>query len=136
MRLALAPFAALLLAACGSDPATTGGFPADALTTVTSDHGLAILEVRTSPQPPTRGSLEVEYTVTKAGAPLDGLTIAVTPFMPDMGHGATVDPTVTAEGDGRYRITDVEVYMAGRWELRTTLSGAIEDTAVVELQVQ
>ena len=136
MRLALVPFAALLLAACGSDPASGTGFPEAALAAVGGDGGGATIEVRTSPQPPTRGSIEVEYTVAKAGVPVDGLTLEVTPFMPDMGHGATVEPTVTAEGGGKYLIGNVELYMAGRWELRTTLHGAVEDTAAVELQVQ
>lgn len=132
-RLALA---LLLASACSSDPASTGGFPEEALTTVTSDHGAATIAVRTAPdQPPSRGIISVEYTVQKGGAPLDGVTFEVVPMMPDMGHGASTTPTVTAEGGGKYLLTGVELYMAGRWELRTTLSGAVDDTAVITLQI-
>jgi hypothetical protein len=129
-------FAALFLAACSSDPASTGGFPAEALTTVESDHGAATLEVRTAPdQPPSRGVISVELTVLKGGAPVEGLALDVMPFMPDMGHGASTMPTIREEGGGKYLLTGVAMYMAGRWELRTTMSGAVDDTAVVTLQI-
>jgi hypothetical protein len=63
-----------------------------------------------------------EYTVTDPqGAPVDGLTLQVTPWMPAMGHGTSVDPTVSVQGQGIYLVQDIYFYMPGQWELRTDL---------------
>ena len=86
----------LVLAACsgGASPSSSG-FPADALTTVTSSSGALHIEVRSSPQPPVRGTddLQLSVTSTSDGKPLDGLTIKATPWMPAMNHGSA-DATV------------------------------------------
>ncbi len=86
------------------------------------------VEVRSSPQPPTRGGVDVEMTVTNiaSGKPQDGLDFLVQPWMPAMNHGA-ITPTVTPEGNGKYLITEIDLFMAGRWELRTTFSGPVSD---------
>jgi len=125
-----------LVAACA--PASSqpdAGFPADPLTTVTSQSGSLTLAVRTSPQPPSRGVLAVQLTVTDASGPVDGLTITVTPWMPDHGHGASVQPQVSAQGSGVYLVTDVYLAMPGQWELRLGLDGTTHDTATITLQI-
>jgi hypothetical protein len=99
--------------------------------TATSDSGALRIDVRTSPQPPGRGSDDVEFTITNAsdGKPRDDLSVAVTPWMPAMNHGSSAIPTVTAEGGGRYLVTGVYLFMPGRWELRTSFSGPTNDHA-------
>ena len=115
-------------AACSSaSPPPTGTFPVDPYTTTTSDSGALVIDVRTSPQPPSRGTNQVELTVTTAsdGAPVDGLSLDVEPWMPAMAHG-TSTPTVTPEGSGVYLVTEVYLYMPGVWELRTDIAQTIE----------
>ena len=115
------------------------GFPSAALVSATSDSGTLSIEVRTGPsQPPARGTCEVEYRITDAasGQPVDGLSVDVVPWMVSMGHGSSGKPTVAAKGDGRYVASKVSLYMAGRWELRTTLSGARADQAAPAIDVE
>jgi hypothetical protein len=128
------------LTACSSaHPAAAGpaSFPADAYTTTTSDTGTLLIDVRTSPQPPSVGTNEIQLSVTKAsdGSPVDGLTLDVEPWMPSMGHG-TSSPGVTPQGSGVYLVTDVYLYMQGVWTLRTTISGAMSDHAKPQLDIQ
>lgn len=127
----------LALAACSSESPRTDAnatFPPDPITTVTSDAGLRVV-VRTAPsQPPPRGTCTVELTITDAaGAPKDGLAVDLVPWMPAMGHGASVRPTIAAKGGGKYVATDVSLFMPGEWELRTTI--ATSDHAVPKITV-
>lgn len=135
-------FLVVLGAGCSSvDPveatSDAGAFPAEPLMTLHTEAGALGLEVRTSPsQPPSRGTAAVEYTVTDAsGAPVSGLTVLVEPWMPAMGHGASVEPKVSEEGQGKYVAEGVELTMPGRWELRTTFSGAASDHATILFDV-
>jgi hypothetical protein len=113
-------------------------FPSAPLMVVESDHGALSFEVRTSPaQPPSRGLIAVEIVATDAnGKPVDGLDLAVQPWMPQMGHGASTKPTIEAKGDGRYVVSHVACFMPGRWELRTAITGAVKDSATVAFQIQ
>jgi len=125
-------------AACSSaSPASGATFPADAYTTTPSDSGALVIDVRTSPQPPSRGTNDVQLTVTRAsdGTPVDGVSLDVQPWMPAMGHGSST-PTVTAQGGGVYLVTEVYFYMPGAWELRTSISGATTDHATLQLTIQ
>jgi len=78
----------------------------------------------------------VELAISNAsdGTPCDGLTVDMRPWMPSMGHG-TSKPTITAEGNGRYLVSDVYLFMPGTWELRTTFSGPVSDTAAPTISV-
>lgn len=137
-RSVLCAAALLLGAACSGDPAGVAApFPAAALVKVTTQGGAYDVEVRTSPdQPPSRGLVSIEYRITTpAGAPADGLDLAVVPYMPAMGHGASTKPSVTAEGNGRYVITGVELFMPGTWELRTQIKGTQEDSAAPSFEI-
>jgi hypothetical protein len=140
VRALLAVGAAVLLGCSAPADASgpgAGEFPADPLATLASASGALSLAVRTSPsQPPTRGTSAVELTVTDAkGAALAGLDVAVEPWMPAMGHGASVVPTVSEEGGGRYVAREVDLFMPGRWELRTTFSGSVSDHATVVFDI-
>jgi hypothetical protein len=128
MRIVLA----IALCACGAAK-KSATFPAAALATVSSaDLSVAL---RTGPeQPPVRGGVDAELTLTDAsGAPEDGLTLSVTPWMPEMGHGASVVPAVAAEGDGKYLVTNLDLFMPGTWELRVS---AGSDNLVLNFDVQ
>jgi hypothetical protein len=93
--------------------------------------------VRTSPEPPAHGNLSAELTITDmtTGAPEDGLDLSIVPWMPSMGHGTSVVPVVTAAGNGKYVVTQLVLFMAGHWELRTAMSGAVSDSAVPALDL-
>jgi hypothetical protein len=130
----LAVVLASLAAAC-SGGADSGAqvFPLE----LDTDSGALHVEVHTMPEPPVRGSNSVELTITKAadGSPADGLVLDVEPWMPAMNHGTSAKPAVMAEGDGKYLVTNVYLYMPGRWELRTTFSGPTADHATPALQI-
>ena len=131
--------AGLALIACSDPPATAAqGFPATPYATLTSDSGELSVEVRTAPtQPPTRGTLSVELFVRSvAGVPQDGLTVSVIPWMPYMGHGTSVVPTVTAEGGGKYLVSNLSLFMPGTWELRTTFTGSTIGHLVPTFEIQ
>ncbi len=125
---------AAALAACSGAPGPSAQtFPLE----IDSDSGALHLELHTSPEPPVRGSDAVELTVTRTAdeTPVDGLTIEVEPWMPAMNHGTSATPTVTAQGSGKYLVTNVYLYMPGLWQLRTTFSGPDADHAAPALQI-
>jgi hypothetical protein len=140
--LALGLFA---LGCTGESSGASGGegggetvFPAAPLATVVTQGGDLVVEVRTAPkQPPTRGLIKVEYLVTDAaGKPVDGLDLGVQPWMPEMGHGTSTKPSIEAMGEGRYVLSNVAFFMPGRWELRTSIAGAMNDSATVGFQIE
>jgi hypothetical protein len=118
-----------------STPTTV--FPADPYAVVTSDGGKLMIEVRTGPsQPPGRGKTDVQLVVRDRGGVLvEGLELEAMPWMPVMGHGAPVAPVASSEGTGTYALRNVSMYMAGLWELRTTFSGVVMDTAAPAFDV-
>ncbi len=128
--------AALAIGCSSSSASETTTFTTAPYTTVKSEGGLTV-EVRTSSaDPPARGTVPIELYVTDAaGTPADDLTMVVVPFMPAMGHGASVKPVVKANGGGRYLVSNVNLFMAGRWELRTTFTGKTADHATPTLDV-
>src|SRR6185436_16233191 len=83
-RGARAALAALCLVACSSTEHAAGDdtFPAEPLVSLESETAHLHIDVRTAPeQPPTRGVLSVELTITDPlGSPLDGLGIEVVPW--------------------------------------------------------
>lgn len=112
-------------------------FPETPLTTLTSDDGMLSLEVRTAPmQPPSRGSIEIELAITDAnGEPREGLDLHVVPWMTDMSHGTSTEPEIEETGGGRYELGPVDMFMSGRWELRTTIAGPVEDSAKIVFEI-
>ena len=129
---ALTAFTAIATACSSASSSTTGQLPV----TVTSDSGSLHVELSASP-PPIVGTNRMELTVTRAssGAPLDGLSVSVVPWMPSMDHG-TASPTVTAEGGGKYAVTDLYFFMPGTWVLKTTLAGPVSDHAEPTFELQ
>lgn len=133
-----AMIAFVALAACGGGSDGGDVFPADAYEHVTSANGTYAIEVRTSPQPPRVGVGAVELRVRdRGGVAADGLSFQVTPVMPAHAHGASVKPTVVVRGGGVYVLDGVSTYMAGAWELRTTIEGSSgNDDVVIPLDVR
>jgi len=122
--LVLGALASLGLAGCGGDGQPSGPvvFPAEALMSLASDAGRFVVTVRTSPQPPVRGVDAVQLQIDDSvGTPVDGLSIEAVPWMPAHGHGTSTRPKVEPQGGGIYELTNVSLYMAGLWELRSTL---------------
>jgi hypothetical protein len=128
---------AILIPGCGPSPVQSAvatdaapQFASDALMSVTTDSGALRIDVRTAPaQPPSRGLTSVQLVIRDAasGAPKAGLSLAVTPWMPAHAHGASLQPSVAETTPGTYLVSDVDFFMPGTWELRTTLSGSIAD---------
>ena len=128
--------AAIAAAGCGGG-ATTPDMPAlvfngPAALTVPSASGALSIAIWWSPAQPTVGYDATQLAITDAtGAPVSGLTLAIVPWMPAHGHGASVYPTVSETTPGTYVATPLDFFMAGSWELMTagTISGATNDSA-------
>jgi hypothetical protein len=128
-----ASVASLLAVACSSasPPVEVMGFKAPPLVTTASTTGALDLDVRTSPQPPIEGLEEAQVVITDhtTGEPVDGLSLGVVPWMPAMGHGTSLVPTVLPKGNGVYEIDQLSLFMGGEWELRLSITGPMQDTA-------
>lgn len=130
----------LVLAACSSSGSTasSGDFPAAAYATATSDSGAYDLEVRFAPtQPPTPGTSRAQLTIvdTATKSPVEGADLSVVPWMPAMGHGASVMPSVSDEGGGSYLVDNVTFFMQGQWQLRVTFNAPTDDHANLDITV-
>jgi hypothetical protein len=124
--------------ACGAaSRPETHSFSESPLSTLSSNDGKLVIEVRTAPdQPPQRGVASVQFVIKNANGVLqDGLDIATTPWMPAMGHGTSVQPTPSARGNGTYVLDNVYLFMPGVWELRTGFSGSVTDSATPSFDV-
>lgn len=128
-------------AGCGgsADSAADGGltFAAAPIQKVQSDSGALLVAVH--PQAghtPARGANALRYVITdSSGAPVEGVQVTIAPWMPDMGHGSSVTPTVTAAGGGAYDITNVYFPMPGRWDLVSKFTGPVSDAAKPSFQI-
>ena len=128
---------AIACGACSSGSTGQASFPADPFSTSTTDSGGLRVELRTSPQPPARGTIEAQLVVTRVAdeSPVDGLTLAIQPWMPAMNHGA-IAPTVVPQGDGKYLVTELDLFMPGHWQLRTAVSGPMTDHVTPAFDIQ
>lgn len=146
MRTWLGVFTGLVLLASGSSgcgggasPGANNSFPARTLFELASDSGQQHVEVRTAPeQPPTRGIVEMQLTITDAttGTPANGLELSVVPWMPAMGHGASVTPTVVETAPGIYDLENLVLFMPGTWQIRTKWDGTAVDNVTPTLEVR
>ena len=141
LALAVALASAVVGGACGGSGAGPAqpslDFSGPAALTMTSASGQLDVGVRWSPNPPALGFDAAELTLTDASsAPAAGLKLTMLPWMPAHGHGTSTTPTVTETAPGVYVATPIDFYMAGQWELRTTIAGAVDDmvTPAIELQ--
>ncbi|HTA90559.1 MAG TPA: FixH family protein [Polyangiaceae bacterium] len=120
----------LLSNACGgAPPSGSNSFPAQSLLVLNSDSGQARVEVRTAPeQPPTRGNVSMQLSITDAttGAPESGLELSAVPWMPAMGHGTSVTPTIVETSPGVYDLENLVLFMPGTWQIRTDWDASVE----------
>ncbi len=64
---------------------------------------------------------------------ITGADVTVTPWMPEMGHGAFTDPSVVEKGGGMYTVNNVVLVMGGRWEFRVEVNkDGISDKTVFD----
>lgn len=77
-------------------------------------------------------------------APPDGLVMAppptsptypADPYMPLHGHGASIVPTITAQGGGVFSVANIDFFMAGYWQLYLDLTppGGTADPLTFEI---
>jgi YtkA-like len=115
------------------------GTEATAEWTVVSDSGA--LRVTTSTEPAGamvrgRNAIVFEIVAVSDGAPVDGLDLTMTPFMPSHAHVAPEQPPSASLGQGRYRFDGVVLSMPGLWELRTTVREPSEDHFAPRFEVE
>jgi hypothetical protein len=124
-----------VVAACSS--ASTPSGPDPLPLTVTGEAGELRVQVSAPGGAPVVGNDSVELSVVRAsdGAPADGLTVSVVPWMPSMDHG-TSGATVTGQGGGRYLVSDLYLFMPGTWVLKIAFSGPATDNVQPEIPVQ
>jgi plastocyanin len=64
---------------------------------------------------------------------IEGATVTMTPWMPEMGHGAFSETGVTEKGGGLYKVDNIVLIMGGHWELRVDIKkGGLEDRVVFD----
>ena len=120
-----------------SDP---GAISETAAAVVTSDGGSYRISVHSAPDAaPSRGVNTLRLVVTNAAddTPVSGLQLDVVPWMPAMGHGASVKPSVEPGPEpGSYTVTNVNLFMPGRWEIRTTIGGTTSDHVAPQFDIR
>lgn len=128
--------ALLSAAACGSSgaPATPDcdnlGEQFFAGISKTSAAGVTMEILSAEPAPPAnsdQNAWTVKLTDADAGAPIEGATLIVAPYMPQHGHGA---PNIIGDevGGGSYTLSPIYLKMTGLWEvtLKATPAGGTE----------
>ena len=122
-------FAVLTLTACfggiATDTGEEGGGSETGSDAGTTDGGLYALSLTSDPARPVTGKFTLHLGLTEAsgGAAVEGATLTLVPYMPEMGHGISGDPDVTETGGGGYDAKWVWP-MAGEWEVTTTVEAA------------
>ena len=130
------------LAACGTDDSGDDMMEVDCskvtnvdIFTAGLDHvgdkGVYDFKLQSSdPSPPARGFNTWVVQVNQmnggvVGAPVDGATLKVTPYMPAHMHGSGVAVDITATASpGEYQLTPVNLWMQGVWE--TTVRASVD----------
>jgi len=132
---------AAMACGCSSDAVSDPGTISEtAAAVVTSDQGSLNISVHSAPETqPTRGVNTLRLVVTRVsdGTPVSGLALDVVPWMPAMGHGASVKPSVEPGPDpGSYDVHNVALFMPGLWEIRTTISGTSSDHVAPKFDIR
>ena len=138
VSLAVALAVAFAPAGCSSvnAPEVPDSFPPAPLMTLDSDTGGLHIELRSAPEPLVRGQNVGQISVTDpSGRPVDGLTLALLPWMPSHGHGTSVQPAITSSDAGVFIVNPLYLFMAGQWELRMTFEGGVHDTATAIVDI-
>ena len=119
---------------CATDPRAMTYSPG--MSVVSTGKQLKFTLLSSDPAPPARGTDTWKLSVANAaGQGLPNLTLQFVPpdpFMPDHGHGSSVTPTIAANADGTYTISNLYLFMPGVWRLTlgATPPGGTFDSAV------
>ncbi len=73
------------------------------------------------PAPPDKGdnAWTIALRDVASAAPVHADTLVVIPFMPDHGHGTSIEPVITQNPEpGSYQIDVINLWMPGFWEVR------------------
>ncbi len=110
---------------CQSDPRVMTYAPN--LAVKSSGGSMTFTLVQSNPAPPGRGNDSWTVHVADAsGQALPNLSLSVLPFMPDHGHGTSVDPAVSNTGGGNYTVNPLYFFMPGVWRIRFTSAASAE----------
>src|SRR6185369_8155665 len=103
----------------------------------TTENGAFRLELSPGVGKLEQGPNSLDMTVRdKSGLTVEGAEVAITPWMPSMGHGVWDKPVVTERGGGNYHAENVKIIMGGRWDLRITIrKGTLEGRAIFPFDV-
>jgi hypothetical protein len=83
---------------------------------------LSVKIVDSSPAAPAKGDNTMTLSITDpAGAPIDGATVSILPWMPDHAHGSAIVPSVTPMGNGTYDVTNLYYPMPGLWKVTVSV---------------
>jgi hypothetical protein len=112
-------------------------FPATPFETVTSSGGHLHVDVRWSPAVPVKGDDAAQLMFSDdSGNPVDGLSVDVVPWMPAHGHGTSLQPVIASTAPGVLVASPIYLFMSGEWQLRITVTGPLNDSAVATAQIQ
>ena len=131
MRAAFFLTAATLLG-CAKDDGTSGNGDGveDLPSTLTTSHGVTVSYVANPDPIPESSEFSVVFTVS------DGSITAADATMPEhAGHGMTVEPIVTDNGDQTFTAVPFEFHMPGRWEIHATVASATGEEERLDFQV-
>ena len=104
------------LITCQNDPRAMTYAPGLSVTSTSGTRKYVLLTA--DPAPPARGTDTWSIKITDTGGTAQpGLTVGVLPFMPDHGHGTSVNATVTANADGTYTVAPLYFFMPGVWRI-------------------
>jgi hypothetical protein len=110
---------------CATDPRAMPYQPGLAFASAAGTYTVKLLV--SDPGPPVKGNNTWTLEVDDAtGAPVDGLALDASGYMPDHMHGTT-PMVVTAAGSGSYTVAPVYLYMSGVWQVTVNLVGAAID---------
>lgn len=105
-----------------------------------SENGHFTVTLRTAdPAPPAKGDNTWTIEIRDAGGtPVEGATLTVTPWMPDHGHGTSIDVQVAAGSDpGTYVLSSIDLRMPGLWEVTIEIdAGGVTDSVVFAFCVE
>nr|HEX4315020.1 FixH family protein [Kofleriaceae bacterium] len=121
---------------CSSPAADLDTAPLVEVDSVTSQSGAVQIDMLAHGATPVRGlhTMQLIFTNVSDGAPVEALELEIVPWMPAMGHGTSLLPQVEELGSGVYEIDDLDLYMAGQWQLRTGFGSS--DNAEPALQIE
>ncbi len=96
---------------------------------VESEQGLMLRLIAAEPEEQIVGDNAWTFAIEDDGSPVEGLeeVMAVTPFMPDHGHGTAVAVEISEVEAGQYELSPVNLRMPGYWLITIEIDALSED---------